>query len=317
MHRRWDGDVLSETAAAPAAAPVAAAAPAIEPKAVALPTAEAEPTDNYDIDGKTVALTRTQARTYIQKAGAVDKRMQETAESKKKLDSIIADFEKDPEEALRKLGRDPAKIIAGLMERKAKLELMSPEQQAAAKLQEERDELAGKLAKLEEERKTEARVALDKRTQETVENQLIASAEKYGLDKTPAVLEGLCDVADELLEYGTVPTVDQIVQEFIRQEDERIEAHDKKLLPRLKGDRLKAYLKSNIPALLALPPAELLELLGPAGVKAIQTATLSKVPAAAKKPQAPAPVAPSRIAQARNAAGQFLTEADFDRKFRR
>lgn len=288
----------------------------MEPVAAKAP--EVEPAEEYEIDGKKVMLTRTQARTHIQKSGAVDKRMQEATETKKKLDDILADFDKDPEAALRKVGRDPDKIIAALLARKAKLELMSPEQQASAKLQEERDALKLKLETLEKERQDEAQANLDQRNQQALEAQLVTAADKYGLDKTPETLEGLCDVAVDLLEYGTTPSPDQVAQEYLRRELEHLEQRDKKLLPRLKGERLKSYLKSNIPALLALPGNELLELLGPAGVKAIQAATLAKVPSAAKKPMptAPAP-APAPKPPPRNGDGRYVSEAAFDRKFSR
>lgn len=306
--------------AAAAAAPVVQApgqaAPATESKPLALAPAEVEPSEAYEIDGRTVMLTRTQARTHIQKSGAVDKRMQEAAEKQKSLDALLKLYDTDPEAALRQSGRDPDKLLAAFLARKAKLELMSPEQQEAAKIQEERDELKTRLEKLEAERKAEAQASVDQRNQDALEVQLISSAEKYGLDKTPETLEGLCQVAGDLLDYGTIPTPDQVAQEYIRREQEHLESRERKYVAKLKGEPLKKYLQSNMPALLALPAAELLEVLGPAGVKAIQAATLSRIPAAAKKPVLPAAPAPAPVPR-RNDAGKFVSEADFDKRFSR
>lgn len=312
-----------ETVAAPAAAPAAAAPPVTEAaaarKPLAIAPAEVEPSEEYEIDGKKMLLTRTQARTYIQKAGAVDKRMEETTRLQNRLDALLKDFETDPEAALKKVGKDPEKIIAGLLAKKAKLELMSPEQQALVKAQEDRDALQARLDKLESDKKTEDQQRLDQRNEEALRNQMIAVADKYNLDGTPETLEGLCQVALELLEYGTAPTLDQIAQEFQRQELEHLKSRDKKIVGRLKGDALKSFLKDYAPKLLVLPPAELLEILGPAGIRAVQAATLSRVPAVAKKPLPVAPVtpAPTRVIPARNDAGKFVSEAEFDRKFRR
>lgn len=291
-----------------AVAPVAAATEVkAEPVEVSTP---------FVIDGKQVMLTPTQVRTHIQKAGAADKRMQEATERQRKLDAMEALADSDPEEFLRQRGRDPAKIIAKLLADKAKLELMSPEQQAAVKLQQERDEARAEADKLKAERQQEAQDLLDQRNQTALETQLISSAEKYGLDKTPETLEGLCQVAMDLLEYGTSPTPDEVAQEFLRREEEHLTQRDKKVVGRLKGDKLKAYIKSNAAQLLALPDAELLEVLGAAGLRKIQAATLSRIPSSAK-PNVVAPAPVPMASKPRAANGKYITEADIDRKYRR
>lgn len=307
---------MSDSVVAPVAPAAAAATPAAGAAAEvpAIKPAEVEPSDEYEIDGKKVTLTRTQARTHIQKAGAVDKRFQETVEQKKKLDALIAEFEADPEAAIRKAGKDPDKILEGLLARKAKLALLTPEQRAADALREERDALKKKDEAREAEKKAADDKAADEVSEKALTAQLIEAANKYGLDATPEALEDLASVALDLMEYGQRPSTDQVAQEYLRREQEHLEERDRKLLPRLSGERLRNYLKANITRVLALPPAELLEVLGPEGVRAVQAATLVAKPSstAAKKPDAPARVSPPR-----NGAGRFTNEADFDKTYRR
>lgn len=299
---------MSEPVAAPAPAAAPAEAPVVEPVNAA---PVAEETETYEIDGKTVELTRTQARTLLQKAGAVDKRLQQATETQKKLDALIAAFEADPEAALSKLGKDPAKVIENMLAKRAALELMTTEQRETAALKEERDALKAAADKATADKKAAAEAELDEHNSRALEEQLVSIADKHGLDATPETLEGLCQVAIDLSDLGLVPTAEQVGQEFMRREAEALEAYQRKVRPRLKGDRLKSYLKEQIPSLVGLPPEELLELLGPDGVKAVLSATLVKAKPASKP--ATATVKSTR----RGPGGKFLSEAQFDSKYRR
>lgn len=301
------------------AAPAAPVAPAASGESGAKPAetapvtkaAEPEPSEEYEIDGKKVSLTKTQARTYIQKSFAVDKRMQTVAEKEKAANALVAEFERDPEAAMRKAGKDPEKILQALLERKAKQATMTPEQLERAKLEEERDALKADKEKREKAEKAKADSELDQHNEKALETQLIEAADAHGLDGTPETLEELCDIALELLELGLNPSAAQVAQEFIRRDGEYLELREKKVVPRLKGPKLNAYLKANVGALLKLPAAELLEVLGPEGVKAIQEATLTKLPGpGARVAPKGAPIVPPP----RNGAGRFISEAQFDKK---
>lgn len=295
---------------APAAAPEAPAATKPEPAAKPV---EAEPSEEYEVDGQKVTLTATQRRTAVQKGLAADKRIQTAAETQKKLDALISDFEKDPEAALAKMGKDPEKILAALMERKAKQALLTPEQREAQALKEERDALKAEKDERDKESKAKADQELDQHNYIALSEQLVEAADRHGLDGDPETLEGMADVGLDLLDLlGPGVTAEQVAQEYMRLEAEHLEKRDRKLLPKLKGERLKAYLKTNIGALLTLPAAELLEMLGPEGVKVFQAATLTKLPGVAPVRPRPAAVAPPP----RNGAGRFTTEAQFDKKFR-
>lgn len=280
------------------AAPAAPASAAATPPPVVTKPAEAEPTFELEIDGKKTSLTHTQARTELQKRAAADKRMQEATEKQKKLDALLKKFEEDPEAALKELGKDPAKTIAAHLERKAKEALMTPEQVEAARLKAERDEYKAKHEATEKEKLAAAQKEADARNSQAMEEQLVAVADKYNLDADPQVLEELCDVAIELLEYGVAPTADQVAQEYMRREKEHIEARDRKRLSKLEGKKLLEYLGN--------PTLEKIK----AAFAQLDAESLKNIPAPVVKKKAEAPVA-----RPRDEKGKYVNEQSFDRKF--
>ncbi len=278
------------TPAAPAAQPVTKG-PVVEVKPQLPKPVEPEAVEDYEIDGKKVSLTKTQARTYIQKAGAVDKRFQQVSEKEKQLDALLKSFDEDPEAALAKLGKDPKKIIQEMLARSAKLELMTPEQKERHALEQERDKYKSRV-EAEEKARTDAQQAeLDKRNFAALETQLLSAAQSNNLDQTPETLELMCDIALEAINLGMPITPNQVAQEVILRQREHLEARDKKILSKLDDSKLVAYL-------------------GPDIIKRIQKASLALVPSpAAKTKTGPAKLPP------RAEGGKFMRESDFDKKF--
>ncbi len=269
------------------------------PAANATPAAPApEPTFDLEIDGQKVSMSHTQARTELQKRAAADKRFKEAADKSAKADDLLRMLDEDPEEAMRKLGKDPEKAFAKFLEKKARLALLTPEQIERTKEQEELAALKAEKTKAEEERKAAANKELDEHNSRALENQLVAAADKYKLDATPEVLEGLCDVAADLLDYGTIPTVDQIAQEYMRREAEHIETRDRKVISKLEGKALLSYI-------------------GKVGLDKIRAALVAADAESLKS--IPAPVAKAKPAAnkpiVRDAKGKYVRESDFDRKF--
>ncbi len=282
------------------AAPAPAAPPSAEAKAPVVTKAPepAEEYEEYPVDGKMVRLTRTQRLTAVQKGLAADKRFQEAAEKQKKLDADQKEFDEDPEAYYRKRGKDPEKVFAEHLAKKAKQALMTPEQIESERQAKELAELKADKAKTEAEKKAAADKELDERNSVAMEQQLIAGADKYGLDATPDVLESLCDTAAKMMDdFGVIPTVDQVMQEYLFQEREHISARDRKILSKLEGKKLLDYLGKDhiakVRAALALADAE--------SLKAIPSPQ-------AKKPPANAPTK-------RDNAGKYVRESDFDKKF--
>ncbi len=288
---------MSEAVAPVAPTPANGAPPEApqKPAEVAKPV-NVEVAEEYDIEGEKVMLTRTQARTRLQKAGALDKRIQQTTESQKKLDALLKAFEEDPEATLAKLGKDPQKLIAEHLARKAKTELMTPEQREAQKLQQERDEYKAKVEAIESEKKAAAQAQIDQRNFTALEQQLIAAADKAGLDQSPEVLEWMADIAIEAVELGYSITPEQVAQEVILRQTQTIEQRDKKLLAKLEGKKLLGYLGettlARVKAALAEADAE----------------SLKKIPPPQK------PKVTQVRAHTRTEKG-FLSETEFDKKF--
>ncbi len=257
-----------------------------------------EPTETYIIDGVEKVLTKTQARTLIQKAGAVDKRMQETVELKKEIAALRELAETDPEAFLLKVKHDPNKIIEGMLAKRAKQELMTPEQRERAVIEAERDALKAKQDALEKEKLTAKQKELDERNTEAMYEQLIAIRAKYNLDQQPEALEGLCEVAAEFLDYGIVPTMDQVAQEYMRRDTEHIAARDAKVLSKKEGDALLKYLgEGTVKRILA-------------ALEAQKAGTLKQIPTPQKvvKPR-------NERLPPREEKGRFVRETDFDKKF--
>ena len=270
--------------------------PAIPDAAVKPPAPPPEPTDTYIVDGVEKVLTRTQARTLIQKAGAVDRRIQEAAEERGKAEALLKLFEEDPEAALAKIGKDPTKVLEAYLAKKAKLELMSPEQREKHKLEEELAAERAKLKAIEDERRTKAQEEQDAKVAESLEAELIAAADAHQLDRTPETLEMMADVALELVELGLQVTPNQVAAEVARRQTEYVEARDKKVLSRLTDD------------------AKLLAYLGPELVKRVKAAadeaSLKKIPGPTAKAKSKTTALPPREEK-----GRFMKESDFDRKF--
>ncbi len=260
---------------------------------------EAEPIFELEIDGKKETMTHTQARTRLQKSGALDKRIQAAAESQKSVESLKQLAESDPEEFLRKVGKDPQKILEGLLARKAKDALLTPEQRERAKEQEELATLKADKEKAAKEKADAATKEQTERHETALREQLVAVADKYNLDREPEVLAGLCEVAEDLLETleGVVPTLDQIAQEYMRREAEHIDAREKKRTGKLEGDKLLAYLGE-----------ELLKKID-AARDAKRAASLKTIPAPVLKVKTTEKPLPPRAE-----GGRFIREVDFDKK---
>ncbi len=257
---------------------------------------EVDDSEEYVVDGKTVRWTKAQRQINFQKAIAADKRLKEAADEKNKAAELLKLWETDPDAAARKLGRDPDKDRAAHLEKRAKLELMTEEQRRISALESERDEHKAKAEKFEKEQQAAKQAEVDQRNFKALETQLISAADTHGLDGTPETLEGLCDIALEYIDYGVVLTAEQVAQEYIRRDQEHVEAKDKKLLGFLKGEKLLKYLG---PAAIAEVKAALAQL---------DTDSLKDIP----KPKSKVPVK----AHERTIKGAHISELEFDKAFK-
>lgn len=253
--------------------------------------------EEYVVDGKPVRLTKAQRALHFQKGLAADKRLKEAADARKKSEDFQKLLETDFEAAVRQAGHDPEKLYAAQLERKAKQELMTDEQRRFAQLEQERDAAKADAEKVRKEQTKAKQDALDEANFGRLRTEIVASAERLKLDETPDVLEGICDIAMEFLEYGVELTTDQAAQEYIRREREHVETKDKKLTSILSGKKLLEYLGKE---------------------------TLAKIDAARKEADAeslkgvPAPQARIKVAAHERSVKPktgHMSELEFDRKF--
>ncbi len=297
---------MSEVAApaAPAVAPTNGAHPTTPQKpaaAVKAPPMDAKPveiddSEEYVVDGKPVRLSKAQRQLHFQKALAADKRLKEAADTRNKAEELLKLFETDPEAALAKAGKDPAKVFGEHMAKKAKLELMSPEQREAEKLQRERDEYKAKVEATESERAEARKAEADKLNFGAVEKQILAAADKHGLDSDPDTLDSICAIALEFLDLGIVISADQAAEEHIQREKEHISKRDQKVLSKLEGKKLLSHLGPDIVAKVKAAMAQ------------ADADSLNEIP----KPQAKPKIQVK--AHEREVKG-YVRETDFDKKF--
>jgi hypothetical protein len=256
-----------------------------------------EPTDSYVIDGKEVQLTRTQAKHWVEKSAASDKRFQEASKQRKEVEDLFKALDTDGLAVLEhKYGPEKVKgIIEKYLEKQAKREAMTPEQKRIQELEEAKAAADEKLKAADEEKRTEAQKRVDAQNQAALEQQLVGAAKKYSLPQDAVTLELMTDVAIEAIELGLEHvTADQVAQEVARRLDDAKSSRDQKRSKTLNGKALLDYLGAETVA------------------EVLKASLESGVTSAADKAKAPAKTEEAPVK--RNGKG-FVSESDFERKF--
>lgn len=256
-----------------AKAPVVETKPSLKPASEStktVKTPEAEPLDTYVINGKEVQLTKTQAKTYIQKAGALDARMRELADREKKAQALVEDFENDPEAALKKLGKDPQKIIDSYLQKMAKQATLTPEQLEKQHLEQELADFKAKDEAAKKEQLTLAQKQMFERDVARWQQRFVTVAQNFELGGSPDTLEQLAAVSIEFGELGINLSDEQLAAEVKYRREEHVNARDAQLIKRFPNTD-----EGN---------SALVDYLGKDVVKRVIRATLKAVP----KPEAKA-----------------------------
>jgi hypothetical protein len=201
---------MSETAAAPSAAPVEASSPSTSTDTTQS-TAPVDASQEEALDSALLAedLTPKQQQTLkkmlklkvdgqdveqeidfndeeglrrmLQKGLAGEKRMSEAAQLRKDMEKVVEFLTNDPEGALAKLGHDPQKLAEKIIERKIKEMQMSPEEK-------EKQELIRELERFKQEKKLNDEL----RQQQAIEQD----QEKYALSVDEQITKALMDHPD-------------------------------------------------------------------------------------------------------------------------
>jgi hypothetical protein len=193
-----------------------------------------------------------------QKDAAAGKKFDEAAKLRKATEEAIAAFERDPVEALNKMGKDGRAIIQRYLKAQDEYAKLTPEQQEMDRLKRELADRDTKLQATEAEKKAAKDAELVKQTEGWLEQNLLEAAKRHAIDGTPDVLEMMANVGLELGEQGVGPSApgwaDYVAKEAQRRVDDNrrtfarkdigaaVKAGDMKALKQLLGDEAIALI---------------------------------------------------------------------------
>jgi hypothetical protein len=204
------------------------------------------------VDGQDeeVELTDEEISVRLQKERAAAKRMQESAELKKKFAQAVDLIKKDPFAALKDpaFGIDLEALAEQRLLEKYKLELMPEEQRKQMEMERKLKEYETKeqeRTRLEQEahQRTQQEQFEAKIFQET-EKTFMAALESADLPKDYETLYMMADVAKLNLDYGVELTPQQLAAE-VRAKLDGYSKREKSLRANLKGDKLLEYLGTD------------------------------------------------------------------------
>lgn len=139
-------------------------------------------------------------KTY-QKAKAFDKRAKEYASLKNTVDSLLEEFERDPESAMRKIGKDPEKLAEEIIKRKIAEMEKSPEQLEREKMQKELEELRTEKKRSEEERQNLELEKMRNQYATEIENDITSAISGSSLPKgNPRVVKRIAQTMYQVME---------------------------------------------------------------------------------------------------------------------
>lgn len=140
-------------------------------------------------------------KKHLQKAKAFDKRAKEYASLKNTVDSLLQEFEKDPESAMRKLGKDPEKLAEEIIKRKIAEMEKSPEQLEREKMQKELEDLRQEKKRAEEERQNLEIEKMRNQYAAEIENSITEALETSTLPKqNPRVIRRIAQTLYQVME---------------------------------------------------------------------------------------------------------------------
>lgn len=140
-------------------------------------------------------------KKHLQKSKAFDKRAKEYASLKNTVDSLLQEFEKDPESAMRKLGKDPEKLAEEIIKRKIAEMEKSPEQLEREKMQKELEDLRQEKKRAEEERQNLEVEKMRNQYAAEIENSITEALETSTLPKqNPRVIRRIAQTLYQVME---------------------------------------------------------------------------------------------------------------------
>lgn len=200
-------------------------------------------------------LTDEEVSAELQKARVASKRMQESAEIRKKSAAQDAEVRelfdalRNPATApqiLKQLGLDVRSLVEADLVREFEESQLSPEQKKLrdmeAKLKEYETRDQTDKAKQDEAEAS----ALEKQMVDEMAKSWAVAAEKAGLDDSPRAVKAMADLAAEYAAHEIYPSPDQIAAEVRSNLEELNKTQHLKVLKSLSGKRRLEYLGKDL-----------------------------------------------------------------------
>lgn len=158
--------------------------------------------DGKDVEEEIDLNNDQELAKHLQLSKVAQKRMQESAEERKKIEYILQNLQKNPEEVMRQLGLDPEDFAVQLLNKKIADNQKSPEQRMIEQLQKEVEE----AKRQREEENNTRRDAEIKRYQKEFEHKLedgiIGALKEANLPNKPYVVKRFAENMLIALEQG-------------------------------------------------------------------------------------------------------------------
>ena len=215
------------------------------PKAEDKPTPPARHKFTLKVDGQeeSLELTPEEIQVRLQRERAANKRFQQAAEERKRVQAFIEMVEKNPAEAVKFVtgGKvDLTKWAEQDLLRRYEESQMTPEQREKLALQRQIDQYQNQEKTRAEQIQAQQRVAFEEKVRNETEQELMAGLKQtgYSMEVQKMVLPMMAEIASANLEFGIELTPAQMANETKR----RVETMAGNLVKGMSGEQLANFL---------------------------------------------------------------------------
>jgi hypothetical protein len=201
------------------------------------------------VDGKVSdidldSITDDELVKRIQMGTAAQRRMQEAAEMRKNVESLVELLKKDPIAALKdpSLGIDVRKMVEDQILKEYEESQMSEPERKARQLERQLQEREAKIKEFEAQREREAQVALKERVFQETQQQFVEALEQEGIPKSKETIYMMAEIALVNLDHGIELTPAQMASEVRN----RIIGNHQHITKLLDGEALMKHLGDDV-----------------------------------------------------------------------
>jgi len=195
----------------------------------------------YDLDNEEHL---DELRKLAQMGGAGQKRMQEAAQMRREVESLLAELKQNPGNILSELGINVEDFAEQIIQNKISELQKSPEQIQQEKRDKELDELRAKVAKAEKEREEAEMMRYQEQASIEIDNEITAALEQNpDLPRVPYTVKRIADAMIYMYENGNENVK---VADVIPHVKKQIISEIKDLVHKLPEDYLDSYLDESV-----------------------------------------------------------------------